>query len=118
MPADQPEFLNAVVVVEASENLEPLALMSTVKDIEQRIGRTATRRWGPRVIDIDILFMGSRGVDLPELSVPHIRIAERAFVLAPLAEVVAGGLPHLPGTAEELLSAVDGGGVRKSEWDW
>ena len=82
------------------------------------MGRKASRHWGPRVIDIDILFMGDAKVDLPELTIPHAGISERAFVLAPLEEVLEGPLPHLGGTAGELLSAVGVEGVRRAGVEW
>ena len=118
VPADQPEFLNAVIAVEAADDLEPLALLAQVKAIEEQIGRTEGRRWGPRVIDIDILFMGDAKVDLPELSIPHVSIAERAFVLAPLEEVLLGPLLHLGATATELWSALGPQGIRRTGLEW
>ncbi len=82
---DQPPFLNAVVI--GMTKLEPLALLWTAKDIESEIGRTPTYRYGPRVIDIDIILYGDRIVDTPELSIPHRRVAERDFVLHPLSDI-------------------------------
>ena len=70
------------------------------------------------MIDIDILFMGEAKVDLRELTIPHVRIAERAFVLAPLEQVLSDVLPILEATAAELLVHLHQGGVRKSEQDW
>ena len=83
---DQPAFLNAVII--GTTKLEPLALLWTAKDIESEIGRTPTYRYGPRVIDIDIIFYGDKIVDTPELSIPHRRMAERDFVLHPLNDIV------------------------------
>lgn len=107
---DQPDFLNAVVAV--STTLTPSELLDLCREIEKKIGRKRTIRWGPRVIDIDILLY--EGVDIAEndLTVPHPHMMERAFVLAPLAEiapelVVPGGV-----TAREAVENVDGGGVR------
>lgn len=104
VPADQPEFLNAVVVAETE--LAPLDLLHALKTIEYDLGRRPGRRWGPRPIDLDILFYGDEAIDGPDLTVPHPRIAERAFVLAPLAEVVSGPLPILGETAQSLLAAI------------
>ena len=70
------------------------------------------------MIDIDILFMGDAKVDLPELSIPHIGIAERAFVLAPLEEVLLGPLPHLSVTATELWAALGPQGIRRTGLEW
>lgn len=112
VPPGQPPYLNAVVT--AWTDLTPLDLLDALKDIEQRLGRTETYRWGPRVIDLDILFYGDERVDEPTLTIPHARIAERGFVLAPLAEVVAGELPVLGGRAVALLEAVGMDGLRRT----
>ena len=81
----QKKFLNAVVEIETSE--EPLKLLSLLKGIESRIGRKKTFKWGPRVIDLDILLYDSRIVDSPKLKIPHPEIKNRAFVLIPLLEL-------------------------------
>jgi 2-amino-4-hydroxy-6-hydroxymethyldihydropteridine diphosphokinase len=101
VPAGQPPFLNAVIT--AGTVLEPVALLAAAKAIERALGRTAGRRWGPRPIDIDILFFGARRIASAELTVPHPRVAERDFVLVPLAEVLDGPLPVLGETARTLL---------------
>ena len=82
---DQPVFLNAVVL--GTTHLEPLPLLWAVKDIEREIGRTPTFRFGPRVIDIDILFYADLILETPELTIPHARLHERDFVLQPLSDV-------------------------------
>ena len=102
MPAGQPPYLNAVVAAETS--LEPEALLALLKSIEARAGRRPSRRWGPRPLDIDILFYGVSRIETPQLTVPHIGITERAFVLVPLAEVHGGSLAVLGVSALELLS--------------
>jgi 2-amino-4-hydroxy-6-hydroxymethyldihydropteridine diphosphokinase len=84
---DQPVFLNAAVI--GKTKLEPLALLWSVKNIENELGRTPTFRYGPRIVDIDILFYADRIIDLPELTVPHPRLAERDFVLRPLSDIAA-----------------------------
>ena len=82
----QPDYLNAVVVLDTV--LEPRALLGVAKALEQEAGRDPeTTRWGPRPLDIDILMVGDEVVDEPDLVVPHPRIHQRAFVLAPLADV-------------------------------
>jgi 2-amino-4-hydroxy-6-hydroxymethyldihydropteridine diphosphokinase len=108
--SDQPPFLN--LVLEARTTLAPLALLAHVKSIEARLGRIPTFRYGPRLIDIDILFYGDQVIELPNLRVPHPRLAERAFVLVPLAEL-APDLPHpLFGlTIRQLAAQVDASGV-------
>ncbi len=93
---EQPAFLNAVA--EARTTLQPHELLAAVKAIEVRLGRTPARRWGPRVIDIDILTWGRLRLDTPELTLPHPHILERPFVWQPLAELA-------PELVEELRHA-------------
>ncbi len=82
---DQPPFVNAAVALETA--LDPDALLAALKELEAELGRTTTFRWGPRVIDLDILdYDGVRRSD-PVLTIPHARLRERAFVLVPLAEI-------------------------------
>ncbi len=81
----QDDFLNAAVKVETS--LEPFELLHGLQQIEADMGRVRTLRWGPRVIDLDIVLFGAIQIDVPELQIPHPRMKERAFVLVPLAEV-------------------------------
>ena len=81
----QPDFLNAVAEVRTT--LPPAALLARLLGVEQQLGRVRTERWGPRVIDIDILLYGDQALALPGLTVPHPRAAERSFVLQPLAEI-------------------------------
>jgi 2-amino-4-hydroxy-6-hydroxymethyldihydropteridine diphosphokinase len=84
--ADQPDFLNAVLRCRPS--LPPLELLESLKAIERDMGRRPNApRGGPRPIDIDILLYGIEIIDLPDLTVPHPRLRERAFVLLPLYEV-------------------------------
>jgi len=82
---DQPRFLNQVV--EAKWDGTPRGLLRVAKRVEREGGRQPTRRWGPRVIDVDILLFGDRHVREPGLVVPHPRMNEREFVLEPLAEL-------------------------------
>ncbi len=111
VPADQPAFLNAVVTAETWRS--PSKLLELLKKIEHRLGRRPERRWGPRPIDLDILFYGRERVDTPELTIPHTAILERSFVLAPLAEVLPGVLPHLGVTATEALRRAGTSGLRR-----
>lgn len=105
---DQPSFLNMVIAGETGLPAE--ALLSELKRIEDDLGRVPTRRNGPRVIDLDILYYGDQVKNTDRLIVPHPRIAERLFVLEPLAEI-APGLRHpvLKMTTRELLERLKDG---------
>jgi 2-amino-4-hydroxy-6-hydroxymethyldihydropteridine diphosphokinase len=83
---DQPHFLNACLTARCT--LSPEELLALLKDIEARMGRQETRRWGERVIDLDILTMGDLTWDSPDLRVPHADMHRRGFVLAPLAQIL------------------------------
>jgi len=98
--ADQPAFLNAVA--EARTTLTPEQLLLALQRIERDVGRTPSRRWGPREIDLDILLFGERVVDEPQLVVPHPRLTERRFVLDQLLALDAD-LVH-PRTGRPLSS--------------
>ncbi|HEY8393171.1 MAG TPA: 2-amino-4-hydroxy-6-hydroxymethyldihydropteridine diphosphokinase [Thermaerobacter sp.] len=107
---DQPDFLNTVVEVRTS--LPPLDLLRYALELERRAGRVRTRRWGPRTLDIDLLWYDGRVIrHEPELVVPHPRVAERAFVLVPWAEIAPRVVVPGLGTVAELCRAVDRNGV-------
>jgi 2-amino-4-hydroxy-6-hydroxymethyldihydropteridine diphosphokinase len=82
---DQPDFINACAKI--STQLEPRAFLALCLQTEHALKRVRNERWGPRRIDIDILFFGDRSIEEEGLVIPHPRIAERAFVLVPLAEI-------------------------------
>lgn len=84
-PADQPDFLNAAVILRTT--LGPRDLLEALKSIESEQGREPGPRWGPRVIDLDLLVYGNAVIDEPGLAVPHPGIAQRNFVLLPLREI-------------------------------
>ncbi len=90
---EQPDYLNAVVEVEAEGTAREL--LEACLSIEEEMGRVRAERWGPRTIDLDLLIFGDEEVDEPGLRIPHPRMHERAFVLAPLLELTAD--PKLPG---------------------
>ncbi len=81
----QPDFINAAVLLATA--LGPRALLEGLKELEVRLGRVESYRWGPRAIDLDILTYGDFAIDEPDLIVPHARLLERAFALAPLSEI-------------------------------
>ncbi|WP_250656489.1 2-amino-4-hydroxy-6-hydroxymethyldihydropteridine diphosphokinase [Alkalimarinus coralli] len=84
-PQDQPDFVNAVALLETS--LTPEALLEALKLIEKRQGRIKKRHWGERTIDLDILLFGDIVMDTPDLTIPHKELANRDFVLRPLLEL-------------------------------
>ncbi len=111
--ADQPPFLNAACRVETG--LSPRGLLAAVKAVEAEVGRTPTFLNGPREIDVDIILYGDAVVEEEDLVIPHPRMAERAFVLVPLADVAADAVhPALAVTVTRLLTEVDDrDGVRR-----
>ena len=97
-------FLNCVI--EASTELMPRQLLHATQQVERAMGRRRMVRNGPRIVDIDILFYGASVVSMPDLEIPHPRIAERRFVLVPLREIAPGlWHPTLRSTIAELLAA-------------
>jgi 2-amino-4-hydroxy-6-hydroxymethyldihydropteridine diphosphokinase len=108
---EQPDYLNAVVEVDAQGSARDL--LDTCLRIENEMGRVRDERWGPRVVDLDVLTFGDEEIDEPDLQVPHPRMHERGFVLIPLLELDAD--PPLPGgrkAASLRLGVLALGGVR------
>jgi 2-amino-4-hydroxy-6-hydroxymethyldihydropteridine diphosphokinase len=106
-PPENPLFLNTVLQIETS--LEPHQLLAACLSIEDEFGRTRPARWAPRTLDIDILFYADRVICEEDLIIPHPRLQERSFVLAPLREI-APDLRHplLDQTINELATASAG----------
>ncbi|MCW5775106.1 MAG: 2-amino-4-hydroxy-6-hydroxymethyldihydropteridine diphosphokinase [Phycisphaeraceae bacterium] len=104
-PILQGAFLNSAVVLETS--LAPLDLLDSLLSIERSMGRdrAAAVRWGPRVIDLDLLLFGSRVETGPRLTLPHPRLHERSFVLEPLAEIAPNAV--VPGIGRRILDLRD-----------
>jgi len=100
---NQPEFLNQVIEVES--DYSPHELLQKVLVIEKEMGRKPAPRWGPRVIDIDILFFNDAIIDSPRLIIPHPEIQNRRFVLAPMEEIAPDYVhPGLRKSIRELLA--------------
>ncbi len=109
---DQPAFLNQVL--EAETALPPLDLLRQLKELEVALGRQPSFHYGPRLIDLDILLYDDLVLELPGLAIPHPRLAERAFVLAPLAELAPDLVhPLLKRTIRQLAAVVDSAGVER-----
>ncbi len=108
---DQPAFLN--MAVKGGTSLAPVALLKALKQLERDLGRVPSVRYGPRLIDIDILFYNDLILETPDLTIPHPRLPERAFVLVPLADVAAELIhPVLHESIRALLARVDTKGVK------
>jgi 2-amino-4-hydroxy-6-hydroxymethyldihydropteridine diphosphokinase len=108
---EQPDFINAVASVQTT--LKPQALLSALLAVENRQGRRRTIRNAPRTLDLDLLLYGEEVLDQEALTVPHPRLHERAFVLAPLAEIAPGAIVPGRGRVDDLLARVDCNGVSR-----
>jgi 2-amino-4-hydroxy-6-hydroxymethyldihydropteridine diphosphokinase len=104
-PPGQPEYTNTAVKIETS--LSPHELLRRLKNIEQTLGRVPAVRWGPRAIDVDILIYGELVLDEELLVIPHRELANRRFVLEPLADLAPGVVvPRLGKTVRDLLESL------------
>ena len=107
-PVEQPPFINAVFSLEPE--IGPHDLLSLLLDIERNMGRVRKERWGPRVIDLDLLFFGEEIIKEQGLEVPHPRLHERRFVLVPLTEIAPGFVhPVIKKSVSELLAGLPAG---------
>jgi 2-amino-4-hydroxy-6-hydroxymethyldihydropteridine diphosphokinase len=113
---DQPDYLNAVVVVDVDR--APLDLLSDLNAIEAAAQRVRRERWGPRTLDLDIVAHDDRPVSLPQLEIPHARAAERRFVLEPLCEVWPQAVVSPQLEACDALALVGRQDVSRWHGDW
>ena len=115
---DQSDFYNAVI--RFNSELSPQELLTAIKKIETKMGRTKTSRWGPRIIDIDILFADDLVINEIDLKIPHEYLTKRKFVLTPLAELTDGHqLPFFFKSANEILNeCTDSSIVKKLPLVW
>jgi 2-amino-4-hydroxy-6-hydroxymethyldihydropteridine diphosphokinase len=101
-PQDQPDYINAVMSI--TTRLTPHALLRCLQDIENKQGRVRNgERWGARTLDLDLLIYGDRQIQTPDLTVPHLGLADRAFVLYPLYELSSELLVPGMGNIEDLI---------------
>ncbi|HKO53699.1 MAG TPA: 2-amino-4-hydroxy-6-hydroxymethyldihydropteridine diphosphokinase [Polyangiaceae bacterium] len=111
----QPDYLNAALRLQTS--LDPQALLSLQLEIERTAGRVRLERWGPRTLDLDLLFVAGQTVDQPGLVVPHRELTRRAFALLPLLDVMPEACDPSSGRAySELAAQLDRTGVRELEF--
>ena len=114
---EQPDFINAVAALDT--NLEPAALLAGLQRIEDTHGRHRDGpRWGPRTLDLDLLLFDRQVIESDELSVPHPRMHQRAFVLLPLAELAPGLEIPGHGRVDALLEGLDCSGCRLAKLGW
>ncbi|WP_042171344.1 2-amino-4-hydroxy-6-hydroxymethyldihydropteridine diphosphokinase [Paenibacillus gorillae] len=111
---DQPAFLNMVIAVQTT--LKPLELLHVQQDVERLLGRVRDIRWGPRTIDLDLLLYEDVAMDDEELTLPHPRMMERAFVLVPLSDVIAGENPLRNRVAAAAAAALQDGKEGIAQW--
>ena len=112
--SDQDWFLNSVIKIKTS--LLPPDLLSTLQEIEKKVGRKKTVKWGPRMIDLDILFFNEEVIETPDLIIPHPFLHQRKFVLMPLNEISPDLVhPVLKKSIRELLEGIQDENIVEKE---
>ncbi|MFT4109910.1 2-amino-4-hydroxy-6-hydroxymethyldihydropteridine diphosphokinase [Propionicimonas sp.] len=111
--ADQPDFLNLVVVTEST--LASIVMLERALAIEDAYARVRTVHWGPRTVDVDLIAVGDRVLDGKDLTLPHPRAHERAFVLVPWLEVDPDAVLVGHGRVADLVAGLDASGVRRTD---
>ncbi len=107
---DQPDFLNMAVEIET--RLSARELLAKIKSIEKKMQRERKERWGPRIIDIDILFYGNQMINKPELTIPHPYFFERPFAIIPMQDIAPDFIPpDYKKSIKELASGVSYEGI-------
>lgn len=110
----QPDYLNGCALLKVEMN--PPELLETLLAIEAKFGRVRQERWGPRILDLDLLWFDDLILETPKLTLPHPCLRERAFVLVPLAEIAPNWIDPISGKAiAQLVQEVDCSGVTKIE---
>lgn len=112
-PPDQPDYINAVAALETP--LSPHDLLAELQAIEQAQGRVRERRWGARTLDLDLLLYGDRQIDDQQLTVPHVGLPERAFVLYPLQEIAPTLVIPGQGPLADLVTRCPENGLQRYE---
>lgn len=108
----QPDYLNVCALF--STRLDPAAFLETLLNTEAQFGRVRRERWGPRLLDLDLLLFDDVILDQPNLQIPHPRMTERAFVLVPLHDIIPDWIEPISGkTIAELVQQVDCSGVKQ-----
>ena len=109
---DQPDYLNAVIAVQTA--LPARAILDRARRVEDALGRAREVRWGPRTLDVDLIVVGDETSDDPELTLPHPRAYERAFVLAPWHDIEPDAEIPGRGRVADLLDAIGLDGVQRA----
>jgi 2-amino-4-hydroxy-6-hydroxymethyldihydropteridine diphosphokinase len=98
----QPDYLNGCITLACHQS--PHHLLQTLLTVEQKFGRVRRERWGPRLLDLDLILYGEEVINTPDLQVPHPRLWERAFVLVPLADIAPHWIDPVTGQTIEVLA--------------